>query len=257
MQPILCRTPQDIEPGQYRKFRVRGELMKGVKPKDIPEFLRVDVITKQGSPVYVEHCRIRMDTSLFSKAIIMQTPLDPTVQDMNIVFFGLAGSGKSSFINACLTSLGAQVFHEMSVGGCDDHVTQTYYRLRLRNYFPGARVNLWDTWGLDHENYCNQFFRFILGGHLPHGYDMKHRTNMMDLKDFYDMRPFIRKIHACLMFVPIGITEDMDLLNRMRDNVQIAQEEDLSPILVVTRIDTIAASDRPRFRTELAVLFNL
>ena len=156
-------------------------------------------------------------------------PPEDTVPEFNIILFGLAGCGKSSFLCSALSALCSSLqMNVTTIGGQSDHVTDRYLRYRLSTYCPGARVNLWDVWGLDVDNFNNDSFKRFLTGNVPDNYNMVEalNTNILDMPDIRASTPAEREIHAVLMFMPLGYLElPEELQAQFRRNVEIAMRQ--------------------------------
>ena len=80
-------------------------------------------------------------------------------------------------------------------------------------------ICLWDTWGVDNDNYRSGFMQRILQGEVPDGYEMEDVSvdGRLRILDDEEETAEDRNIHAILLFVPIGILEDDSLIPNVLD----------------------------------------
>lgn len=179
------------------------------------------------------------DMSWF-KGTLKAPQFDPTKFDLpvfNVLLFGQAGSGKTSFYNSVLRMLQSQtdgfagVNVEPTLGG-QDHVTLTLKRLE-GSELPLA---LWDTYGLAHNTWQGSELEYLMNGKLPADWhkDDDIRLATTDEVDEYQNRP-----HAVLIFVTVGEISDADSAFMQNLKAQIANivRQGINPLLLVTKLD--------------------
>lgn len=154
----------------------------------------------------------------------------------NILFFGLAGCGKSTYLNSLLTILASREIHRAVVGGGNKHVTRKFVPYRIVKHGDKTaliverrtRYFVSDTWGLDLKNYpliANNTYEDILAGRLPKGFEMdqKNAELIQNAKKMED-----QKIHLVIFFVHIGdVSGDLAncetaVVKRLRSFIQLA-----------------------------------
>ena len=101
---------------------------------------------------------------------------------MNVLLFGMCGTGKSSFINTAYSAVSRGLHLEMAKsGGSTGHVTTTYRRHRLARLAMDGRqlsveqlshLTLWDAWGMDGKNYAKYELVRMLNGEMGTRCDM-------------------------------------------------------------------------------------
>jgi hypothetical protein len=97
-------------------------------------------------------------------------PPTGAVAKYKVCLFGLAGAGKSAFVNAVLTlaSSGMSVVETAGVGGCARHNTR-----QLATYtIDGENFALVDTWGLTLTTYLNDDLENVVDGVFPRNWGM-------------------------------------------------------------------------------------
>jgi len=159
-----------------------------------------------------------------------------------------------------LTALSPQIMRCAPVGGDYDHTTREYRCFHLGQLcsLPATQICLWDSWGLDETNYTADFLLRILHGELPNEWEMHNvcidgtnlPTSSLD-------ETSIRRVHAVLLFVPIGILEDQVLLGRVKESLRLTNKMNLNALIIVTHADTLEAKNRSTHQQKIAGEFNL
>jgi len=164
--------------------------------------------------------------------------------------------GKSLFVNRLLTALNTHIQTGAVFGGGADHTTQEIQSFN----FPQKQltVSLWDTWGLDENNYSDKILLNILSGKVPDGYKRSQDDNRDKIAYQSDpVEEWSRRVHALLMFIPVGILSTPNLLERMKQNFSLAGKLNIQPLIIVTRMDTIPEKERPILPKFLSEKWNL
>jgi hypothetical protein len=86
-----------------------------------------------------------------------------------------------------------------ATGGNPDHVT---LRLLCKNLAINPQIKLWDTWGVDAENYSPAQLSMLLQGRLPSNWNMQE-FDAQKLTEAEASSGF-RKPHAIVFFAPWG-----------------------------------------------------
>jgi len=189
--------------------------------------------------------RLRM--AFFTKGLVDETV--PS-SDINVLFFGLAGATKSSFGNAIATLLSGndRIMVPFSVGGNARHATLNLVRHKLDQYYPGVKVNIWDTWGLTPETYQGNELEMILEGKLPDGWEMKDsiEQNAAALADFIRDKA-ARKIHSIIFFIPQAALSDPNM-EKLRRTIAVFFTQlvhfGINPLILVTKVDEVNTAVR-------------
>jgi len=109
-----------------------------------------------------------------------------------------------------------------------DHTTTSLNKCAFSN----SKIALWDTWGIDNNNYNDNEIEVIVDGMLPEERDIKSEGYIE-----YDRRKskLINTMHAILFFVPISAPGDV--LKLLKKNFHKLLSKGYNPLVVLTRID--------------------
>jgi len=181
---------------------------KGVKNFSLlPEVLQISVSHPKCSVICRDNA-IKLYSDLFILDLIegIKPPYDK-IPFFNILCFGIAGSGKSSFINSVMTALSQEVTSPAAVGGTTNHVTTDLTRFQLSqiNNLEKIPINFFDIWGMDGNNYQNNMFLHVLHGKLPEGYEMRERITQREEMNIAEWSVAERRIHSVLFFMPYNV----------------------------------------------------
>jgi len=207
--------------------------------KDIPSFITVEIRDSNNRPLQQkETFNLRM--SVFCKHLTSH------LKPINILFFGLAGSTKSSFINGVSTLLSDsdEIKNPAAAGGNSKHITTSLVRYKSETYLPESNIHLWDTWGLTNQTYKGEELGMIINGQVPSNWEMgdvlsAQNGEIQKYKDNANMRA----INAILFFVPQAALGDPSL-EPVRKSLQfyfaeLVTKYRFNPIVVITRVDEI------------------
>jgi GTPase SAR1 family protein len=131
----------------------------------------------------------------------------------NILLFGKAGSGKSSFVNSIynIYTESDGILSLAETSGGSDHTTKKYTSYDFEKY--GFRF--FDTWGLTKETYKSFELEKILQGEMPQGfsYEMNYSKKLSSKGQEYIRKlkeTAENRIDCVIFFVPIGDILDND-----------------------------------------------
>lgn len=251
---VFLESP--IERGKSSTIAVTFQIVgEDVRAEDIPCEIECALCDPSGHHIPVDMEGIPLRSEYFIKQLL-EWKYPPSPPYLNILTFGIVGSGKSSFINAIITCLTNQLQSRAAVGGSSDHTTNMLTVYRLYENVAGlstVRLNLFDLWGLTAVNFrCKQLLD-VLEGRVPEGYQMKERQACKtDLADI-SMSQQERRIHSLLLFVPISILDCTDLLSRIKESLTIAlQDYAINPLLIVTRASSQTLEEQEAIRSRLS-----
>jgi hypothetical protein len=122
---------------------------------------------------------------------------------VNILFFGAAGSGKTSTLQALATA-GSQSGELRNVGEIASgmaHVTQVYTKIKFETFgLPGpGQFN--DTFGLDADNYKNDEISLMMDGKLPFSWS-RSKPALNNDQTLWQGASFCDAVHVALFVFP-------------------------------------------------------
>lgn len=178
----------------------------------------------------------------YSGGLEKRVPHPPQNSKMvNVFVFGIAGTGKSAFIQTLYTALhgGGIRVGDVKVGGCDEHCTAN---LR-RHEFKGTaleRIAVWDSFGLAGDTYNGGEIRHIARGLLPDGWGIQSRVGVTLAGE--DMKLALRTADArrptaFLVFFPDGAEEGDEDMEHLRTNLGHLKDMGIMPIIVIGMVD--------------------
>ena len=120
-----------------------------------------------------------------------------------------------------------------------------------------CRINLWDTWGLDESKFRCEFLSQILRGNIPSGFQSIETNNGRNITcSPPNADQITRRIHGVFLFLPIGILEDSNWMNRSNILLdEINSDYGINADIVITRADTI--ENTLAHKTKIARKFNI
>jgi len=224
--------------------KMRLDVLTSASVETIPSSLCIELRTQDDIRIQIGTWTMEINDfagSLYPK------PGDDAVR--NILIFGLAGSTKSSFINSAYSMLSKAVQLGIAqAGGKSDRVTVdlTPYKLIDMDRDKATKYRIWDTWGLERDNYEACEFENIIHGKASPGWTMTD-VSKMRLGDLCRIPADVRFVqNSLIFFVPMAEmdTQDSELLLKTRDFMERATENTISSILVLTKVDLVV----PGFR---------
>lgn len=228
------KIPKDIPDGEKIKLKVCLPCKARVSVSDLCPYVQFSIKDKNGSPIYCNNDRICFSVDNFIGDSVSWRPICKDVKEVNILLFGVWGSGKSSFVCTVVSALKNQVHVETNVavvGGTSGHVTKALRRFNLAHFtsIDDLKINLWDTWGVSSEDYTKDYtpekFEELLSGVLPDGYEMYDRRRGAELRKFEITRKE-REMHAILFFIPHTILQDNGtILKKLQTFCKISTEQ--------------------------------
>jgi GTPase Era involved in 16S rRNA processing len=172
-------------------------------------------------------------------------PPTGAVAKYKVCLFGLAGAGKSAFVNAVLTlaSSGMSVVETAGVGGCARHNTR-----QLATYtIDGENFALVDTWGLTLTTYLNDDLENVVDGVFPRnwGMDMIYDQHAKAIRDNASTRPE-RAVHVILFMITHSALDKNDECELIKANYARLQDKAArNPLVLISKVDEIV----PAFRS--------
>jgi len=158
-------------------------------------------------------------------------------QFINILTCGFMGSGKSSFINTCITMMsgGNDIIHKVKVGGDSDHNTDAYSGLVI----DGTKLRLFDSWGMDGRNYRAGELEMIVDGLMPtSGVTMDDNMRQLYSEVIkHQSTRGARLPHAILFFVAFALLDDAQQMESLSEQLKKIKSRGHNPLVVVARLD--------------------
>jgi len=215
--------------------------LNGASIFNIPDSFTVSLFYNSGKIISCQHWAVPLRD-------FMGKLFSGSQQDYNILLFGLTGSGKSSFINSVASLLctdGIPIKYVIS-GGSSGHVTKTFSYSNVcvvtRNggEFLEQEITpflLWDTWGLDRNNYQRNDFSLILSGSLPEDFQMANEIKYGD--GGFSVKDQNRQ-HCVLFFTTAAdLQAESEFLKSTKKYVEEATLMEVQSIIVISHADTV------------------
>jgi len=175
-----------------------------------------------------------------------------TAHVINVLLFGMKGTGKSSLLNSLLTSLSMGIKRNslVTVAKQNTHVTLNYQKISIgenikdsdndndlmndRTDKKNIKFQIFDPWGDSDQDYKQAQIKHLLQGQIPPG-------TPRNISDDCITEPIKKNVIHCVCFViPIGfVLEDDDVKTHVRGTMEKVIALGYQPMIVVTRIDEI------------------
>jgi len=238
-----------ILPYKEKTVKVTVQTKGGITWRDIPA--TYTAVLKDGTQV-ISTCTTSYRMQTFCGSLINVTP-PQGAKFVNILTCGFYGAGKSSFINTVLNVFRGSdtLVHDEFVGGGAEHNTSTYTPVPIE----GAKIRIFDTWGIDEKNYKGGELEAIVSGLMPGGFSMDD-----NVRDYYsEMMKHQDKIaaripHAILFFVPFALLDDDTLTKMMKSQLEKIRNSQFNAFVIVARLDEIAPELRVNPNKQLAAV---
>jgi len=231
-------------PNNFSVTKMTLHVFHGVTIDTLPPTISFQLQDKENKVLTTVHLILQLHK--FTQKLYREGKIAPK----NILIFGLAGSTKSSFINSCYTLLGSsdEIQREVALsGGSDVRVTTDLksYRLCDMNTMAVTLYRIWDTWGLERENYASCEFEAIIQGRVSKNVTMD--APISRLGEYHSLPVQADCVKNCIIFfIPAAEldVEDSDLLLKTKEFMHTATKCKTSSVLVITKMDTVV----PTFR---------
>jgi len=194
----------------------------------------------------IDRSTFTSDMRFYARTLLDKKPAAESGLDTyNILFFGPAGSAKSSTLNTSLTLLQTEgefadrkkIVTRAVVGGGSGHTTDEIRETPLTPY-----VSLWDTFGLEERTFQGKELALIFKGLIASGWKMqrfqelhKHASDILKAKPTAEQRAPA----ACLFLVPASCLalDDDPMLTSLRAFFKTIQRFRIQPIVLITLAD--------------------
>ena len=133
-------------------------------------------------------------------------------------------------------------------GGGAEHATQKITRYDVKAVHPYLHFNLWDTWGLDKNNYDAYQVSLLMKGKLPPNWTMNTDFERHSAKfdELLKKETLFTQMHAVIFFVPQGSLTDLDSddVARIRQMFQCLIQEEYNPLVILSKVDEVVEAVR-------------
>jgi hypothetical protein len=160
------------------------------------------------------------------------------------------GSGKTSLINGFITVFreSQEVLKELSAYRSDTHVTKSYSANMLANSLHSElssleqniksqlKIQMWDPWGLTQSNYKRLSILHFMEGRVPEGNSLNDNPCLNPVNNG-------NIIDAVIFLIPVGTSQDAELLEVLAHNIQSALEAGIRPVIVINYLNTVKSED--------------
>ena len=138
---------------------------------------------------------------------------------------GIAGTGKSSQINAVATALNksdTEIVEVAPTSGHQEHTTVAFkmYDMAKITGIPSLHIRYNDMWGVDANNWGPEFIARFSRGDFPYETKMSDALAIYTPSEIAEKTRHERRIHTYLLFVPPALAMDEKLLPKMKTAVE-------------------------------------
>eukprot|EP00761_Pharyngomonas_kirbyi_P011926 gb/GECH01011952.1/.p1 GENE.gb/GECH01011952.1/~~gb/GECH01011952.1/.p1 ORF type:complete len:628 (+),score=122.44 gb/GECH01011952.1/:1-1884(+) len=224
-----------VDPGaagsSQHTFEVDLRVPAGRTFDDFQEELIFDCYTDKGRPIVIKK-KLRID-DIVGHFLKYRSSIGMT----NLLLFGVNGVGKSSLVQAMLTLFMERVYSNIQIGDGVTHTTRDirFYKFPKLLGYPVA-FDLCDTFGLAMDNWHPALFEKLITGRLPERFSMDDAEDL-DESQLEESSPS-RSMHAVVMCVSHESLNLEAMAKRIQEFNQLSVQNNIKPILVVTKIDT-------------------
>jgi len=215
------------------------QVKKDVTPEDIEETETVQVY-QDGT--LLKEWKFNYPVYAYAKEVIQE--MKGRSGPLNLFVFGLAGSGKTSFINNIATLL----FHKGEVkkigseGGENEHCTKNFtkYSFGKTIYFQDDfDFKIFDCWGVDANNYKDMDLSKILNGVMPVGWDMSMSYDNISEEDMKKLQETKgrRTIHYVIFVIRASANDEQ--LKDIQKHFSSISDLCPNPLVVITHGDEL------------------
>jgi len=227
-------------------------------PLDIPNYL-ITTVESPGIDLVYTNDAFQLCSDIFIKDLISISPPLSKIPYFNILIFGVAGCGKSSFINSVLTVFSPITQHVVPVGGSSQHVTKELSRFSV-SQVPGLeniRINFFDLWGMDENNYTDIKLQDFIRGNIPK--DVTSSECLGEKKEVGIWNAFERRIHSVLFFILPAVIDNSKICESVSKNINICKFKcRMFPLVIIPRSRSIGdENEQMEHKQRLAQKFNL
>jgi len=276
----VLRIKEMILPGKELTKKLELPVVPSATYLDVPESIEFQLIDENGFVVPITTTGLNFRSDIVAKELIDWVPqqlvshtwkwwmpawlrdtvtVDPEL--INVCFFGIVGSGKSTTQNTLMSSLltSDDVETMRPTGGGGDHVTLkiegidlTQSRRRMN-----IRMKFWDTFGLSVDNWPEHKFRDFLHGRLKNYTIFDQISGIAAPFTIDNNTPIADRVHVVMLFMPSEVFKNEILFNRMADSFRVAVSEGYNPLLMVTFANELSDQEKNALLEKIQTQFNI
>eukprot|EP01114_Cavostelium_apophysatum_P020839 TRINITY_DN7096_c0_g1_i1.p1 TRINITY_DN7096_c0_g1~~TRINITY_DN7096_c0_g1_i1.p1 ORF type:complete len:571 (-),score=147.15 TRINITY_DN7096_c0_g1_i1:141-1853(-) len=251
--------------------------------RDLPEHVTFQLIDVNGTTIQLTSNAATFRSDMFTKGLIDWTPeqlvshswkrwipswlrrVTPASELVNVCFFGIVGSGKSTTQNTLMSALltGEDVETMRPTGGGGEHVTLRIEGIDLTQSQRRMNVQMkfWDTFGLNSlDNWPEAKFRQFLQGRLTN-YSVFEKIEALAEAPFggpeIPTTPLSERIHVVLLFMPSEVFKNEIMFARIAESFRVAVSEGYNPLLMVTFANELTTQERENVLQQVQDQFNI
>lgn len=265
---LVLKLGKLLSPGTSTELKFSLPARRSASYRDIPDKVDFQLIDEEGVIIPTSG-EFLYRSDMFSSRLIEWSPKQLQQHSsswfpswlrsddiINVCFFGIVGSGKSTTQNTLMSSLitSTDVETMRPTGGGGEHVTLKVEGVDLTQSSRrmNIRMKFWDTFGLTMDNWPENNFRAFLQGKL-HSYKVTDvlptlATGTTSLAD---------RIHVVLLFMSSVAFKNELLFNKMADNFRVAVSEGYNPLLMITFANDLTPSERADLLDRIESQFNI
>lgn len=163
-------------------------------------------------PLWVPETRLSLRQSIASFA-----PRASAVPKVNVLLVGGPGAGKSSLVNSIYSALEGEMVRLAARGTGAGTITTRFTKYDFEDLAPA--VAIWDSAGWTEDTYKHGALNYVLGGHLPDGFELDQR-HIDDRSPGFRPSPVAGDyMHVVLIAVPYEELSNESYLARARSGV--------------------------------------
>lgn len=224
-----CKVPS-ILPYSSKKVILVAKVKGAVTPADIP--------TLNTFKLTIGNSTIASGSYIPNIHFYAKPTLENIDMKLNILVFGLIGSGKSSLINTFFTLLNDEcdIVKKAEELQDNEHVTK-----ELVMYELTKQIKLRDIWGITNTNYGTDIVEKVLHGELPSGWSMgfelaNHKQNIESAAN--KAKAASRAIHSVIFVVPASMSNlEEDFKYALKEKFKYVSKFCPNPIVVLSMVD--------------------